>query len=178
MNAADPVAGAARSHRLGFGGRQDVAVHLVLARPERPLLPLGEIGGAGRHVEEASAAKARLGAQLVAEVAPDLEALHGERQFAQIAMLLAAPTPVPAGLLAANHALVEQRHRVAFLGEIIGGGAAGHAGTDHDDIDGGRQCVVTHDRLNGYGHRVLLSMLYGPEPGAVPSPSTRSPQWT
>src|SRR3954471_15313750 len=117
MNAADPVAGAAGCHGLGFGGRENVAVHLVLACLQRPLFPLGEIGLPVRDVEETGAAKAGLGTQLAVEVAPDLEAFHGERQFAQVAMLLAAPTPVPAGLLAADHALVEQGDGVALPGK-------------------------------------------------------------
>src|SRR5471030_635341 len=134
MNAADPVAGAARRHCLCLSGRQDMAVHLVLARLQCPRLPLGEIGGSVRYVDEAGAAKPCLCAELAIEVAPDLEALHGKRQFAQVAMLLAAPAPVPAGLLAADHSLLDQRHGMPLLGEIIGGGAAGHAGADHDDI--------------------------------------------
>ncbi len=47
------------------------------------------------------------------------------------------------------------------LGEVIGGGTAGHAGANHDDIDRRRQLVVTHDRLNGYGHGASLACFTG-----------------
>ena len=72
-------------------------------------------------------------------------------------MLLSAPAPVTAALLAADHALVEQGHRQALLGERIGGGAAGDAGADHDDIDGGGELEVADDGLNGRGHRFFLT---------------------
>src|SRR5262249_58182438 len=101
MDGAERGDGAAGRHGLGFGGAQDVAVHLVVARPERPGFPLREIGGAGRDVNQAGAAKSRVEAELLVELAPYLQALLRQGQLAQIAMLLAAPTPIAAGLLAA-----------------------------------------------------------------------------
>src|SRR5579864_6089426 len=115
MDAADPVAGAARCHRLGFRRREDAAVHLVFARLQSPFLPLREIGRPRRYIEKTGAAKARLGPQLAIEVAPDLQALHRQRKFAQVAMLLAAPAPVAAALLAGHVTLFDERDRVALL---------------------------------------------------------------
>ena len=51
-------------------------------------------------------------------------------------MLLAHPAPVAAALLAADPALVEQGDGEVALGEFVGGGDAGDAGADHDDVDG------------------------------------------
>jgi hypothetical protein len=68
-------------------------------------------------------------------------------------VLLAAPAPVPAALLAADHTLVEQGDRKPFLRQRVGGGTAGDSGADHDHIDGGGKFVVAENRLDGRGHR-------------------------
>ena len=63
----------------------------------------------------------------------------------QIAMLLAAPAPVPAALLASDVALFEQGDRVALPGEPVSGGTAGNTGANHDDIDGRRELFIAGD---------------------------------
>src|SRR5262245_52552174 len=117
MDAADPLRHAVGSQLLGLGRREDPAVHLVLACLERPGLPFGEVGRLGRDVDEACAAKACLSLDLAVELAPDLEALHGKRQFAQIAMLLATPAPVATALLAGDHAFLDDGDREVLLCE-------------------------------------------------------------
>ena len=154
MDAADPLAGAAGRELLGLGAAQHPAVHLILACLEGPRLPLGEVVRAIRDIGEAGAAEAGLGAQFAGQLAPDLQALHGERQFAQVAMLLAAPAPVPAGLLAADHTLLEQRHTVTAFRQPIGGRTARDAAADHHDFGGGREFLVADDGLDGWGHRL------------------------
>ena len=153
MHAADPVGHAARRHRLGLGWAQDAAVHLVLARAQGPFLPFREISATSRDVEQAGVSEAGFHAQFGVEALPYLQALHGERQLAQVAVLLAAPAPVPAALLAADHALVEQGDLVALLRQGVGGRRAGDAGADHDDVGGGGELVVADDGLKGRGHR-------------------------
>ena len=153
VHAADPVAGAARCHCFGLGPAQHMAVHLVLARPQGPFLPLGEVGGPRGDVHQAGPAKSRLDPQLAPEVAPEFQALHGKWQFAQVAVLLAAPAPVAAGLFAADTALVDQGDRDTLLRQGIGRGAAGDSRPDHHDVGRGGQPFVTQNRLHGWRHR-------------------------
>src|SRR5690242_13926483 len=105
VDTANPVRNAAGSHGLGFGCTQDPAMHLEVAGAQGPGFPLREVRLACRDVEQAGPAKARIDAELLVEAAPQFEALHRQRQLAQIAVLLAAPAPIAAGLLARDAAL-------------------------------------------------------------------------
>jgi len=125
----------------------------MVARAQGPRFPLREVGRPRGDVNQAGATKARIDTQLAAELAPDFQALHGQRQFAQVAMLLAAPTPVAAGLLAADPALLEQGDGEPLLRERIGRGAAGNAAADYHDVGRTRQLFITHDRLHRRRHR-------------------------
>src|SRR5215211_1361911 len=156
MDATDPALGAARRHRLGLGRGQHVAAHLHLAGLVGPARPPGEVALAGRHIDEAGAAKAGLRAELLVQAAPHVDGALGQRQFAQIAVLLAAPAPVAAGLLAGDVVLRDDGHRVALLGEMVGGGDAGDAAADHDDVGGWGQRCIALDAGDGRGHWVEL----------------------
>jgi hypothetical protein len=60
-------------------------------------------------------------------------------------VLLAAPAPVAAGLLAGDVALLDHGDRVALLDEMVGGGDAGDAAADDDDVGGWRQFFIAWD---------------------------------
>jgi hypothetical protein len=156
MHAADPVGGAAGRHRPGFADAQDTAVHAEVTRSQGPGFPLSKVGLAGRDVQQAGPSKAGLCPDFAVQFGPELEAFHGKRQLAQIAMLLAAPAPVAAGLFAGNVPLVEQRDRYALLRERVGSRTAGHAATDHDDVGGAWQLLVACQGLHEDRHRYAL----------------------
>ncbi len=128
LDAADPVLRAARRQLLDLGGAS------ARGYASGTRAPVWSIPPTSRNRRDASWHRPGRCGESPSSVpsswlsgAPYFEALHGERQFAQVAMLLAAPTPVPAGLLARDIALLEQGDRNTLLGECVRGGGARHA---------------------------------------------------
>src|SRR5262249_7221488 len=111
-----------------------------------------EISLACRDVEQPGPAKAGIDAKLLVEVAPQFEALHRQRKLAQIAVLLAAPAPIAAGLLTGDAPLLQKGNRHSFLCQSVGGGSAGHAAADHHHVCGTWQLFITHNRLHRGRH--------------------------
>ena len=69
-----------------------------------------------------------------AKAFPESEALGCHRQFAGVAVLLAAPAPVAARLFGADPALFHERDLHAAPGEIVGREDADDAAADHHHI--------------------------------------------
>jgi hypothetical protein len=88
----------------------------------------------GGDINQAGAAEAEIGTDLAIEGAPHLQAALDQRNLPRIAILLAAPAPVSAGLLAGNHALFQQGNAVALTRQHIGGGSTDDATANDDDI--------------------------------------------
>eukprot|EP01022_Parablepharisma_sp_SALTPOND_P020762 TRINITY_DN385_c1_g2_i1.p1 TRINITY_DN385_c1_g2~~TRINITY_DN385_c1_g2_i1.p1 ORF type:complete len:839 (-),score=212.52 TRINITY_DN385_c1_g2_i1:241-2757(-) len=116
------------------GGDAGSLGELAPVGPARELLVvIGEI-------EQAAASETGILAGLGAELFPQVDALGGHGQFAGVAVLLAAPAPVAAGLLGADPALLDQHHRHATPRQVIGGEDADDAAADHDYVGRGGRC--------------------------------------
>src|SRR5262249_54554811 len=107
------------------------------------------------HIEHAGASEAGLRADLAVEVVPDPEALLDERDLRAVTVLLAAPAPVPARLLAGDPALLHERDGHAALRQVISGGRADDAAADDHGIGGFRQRGIALDGVDGWRHQGL-----------------------
>ena len=87
-------------------------------------------------IDDALFAKSDILADRIAQLPPDAQRLDDHRQLACIPALLPYPTPVAAGLLAGDVALLADDHINALPGQEPGGGDADDAATDDDDIGG------------------------------------------
>ena len=117
-----------------------------------PARPAGKFGLIVAQVKQPAAAKTRVLAALCAKLFPERQALGGNRQFAGVAVLLAAPAPVAAGLLGSDQALFDQRHLQAAPGKIIGGEDTDDSTADNDGVCGCRQFRRCRDLLQRGGH--------------------------
>ena len=78
---------------------QHPGVDSFTAREFAPICPTIQFGAIIRQIEQATSAKAQIDADVFGHILPQREALGGQRQFACIPVLLAAPAPVTTGLL-------------------------------------------------------------------------------
>ncbi len=145
-----PVAGEPRRELVAL---QDRRMDLVLAGAVRPGLPARQVVRVVRAEEHALAAEAAIGA-LGLRLVPEPQALARQRDLLRRPALLAAPAPVPAGLLGADAALLDDRDLQALAGERQGGRHADHAAADDDDFGGLGQGRVARDGIEGRRHQV------------------------
>ncbi|MNX65147.1 hypothetical protein D3C86_961910 [compost metagenome] len=117
-----------------------------------PARPAGKLGFIVAQIKQPTAPKARVLAALCAKFFPKRQALGGNRQFAGVAVLLAAPAPVTAGLLRPDQALFDQRHLQTAPGEVIGGEDTDDAAADNDGVRRCRQFRRCRDLLQRGGH--------------------------
>jgi hypothetical protein len=132
------LAGCAAALRRFVRG-QHLGLDVDSARKLAPPRPAFQFLLAVAEVEQAASLEARHLAGFCGELLPQVQAFGGHRQFARIAVLLAAPAPVSARLLGADAALFHQRHLHAALGHVVGGKSADDAAADHDDVRMRRQ---------------------------------------
>jgi hypothetical protein len=96
--------------------------------------------------------KARVFTAVGGKLLPQVETLARQRQFASVAVLLPAPTPVAARLLGADPSLLDQDDRKTALGQVVGGEDTDDAAADHDDVSGGGRLGGCVDELQRRGH--------------------------
>ncbi len=128
-----------RRHADGFG---EIA----------PARPAGNLGFVVGEIKKTAAAETGIFARVGCEPLPEIEAFRGDRQFACVAVLLAAPTPVAARLLRADAALFYQHCFQTAPRQVIGRKDADNATADHDDIGGLRQVGGGVDEGKRRGH--------------------------
>src|SRR5204862_6122325 len=107
-----------------------------------PLFPAGKYALVVGRIDETAASKSKVPIDIERELVPQSHGDDRERQFAPVAVLLAAPTPVSARLFTGDVALLEERHREAALRQVIGGRRAEDAAADDDDIGLGRETLI------------------------------------
>jgi len=147
VDAAEPRAPVRRDLRGGLLGAQHPRVDVELARGRAPALPLDELLRVAGRIEQAAAPEAEITANVRRHFVPQPERDAGERQLARIAVLLPAPAPVAARLLAADVALLEQRDRLSALREEIPGRRTDNAAADDDDVGRVGKLLVAADTL-------------------------------
>ena len=128
----DPTRCLAPSRR--FLARQHVADDVLRGGEAAPAGPAFDLGFAVAEIEQAASAKADVVANLVCEAIPELQGPGRHRQLAGVAVLLAAPSPVPAGLFATYDTLLQQCDGHPAPSQVVGRGGTHDAATDHDDI--------------------------------------------
>jgi hypothetical protein len=117
----------------------------VASRVFGPAFPFRHLGGVVGDPGDPGAPEAHVAPCAPGEIVPLHEAALDQRDFPPVAALLAAPTPVPARLLAADRALLDERDLQAVLRQREGGGRADDAGADDDAIGAlGRRCIALH----------------------------------
>ncbi|MCY1519956.1 hypothetical protein D9M68_547210 [compost metagenome] len=141
----------------GFGAAQHMGGDPLGDGELAPLGPAIELGLVIRQIEQAAAAETEVFAEVSGDLLPEREALGRQRQFARVAVLLAAPAPVAAGLLGADTALLHQGNAHALTGHEIGGAYANDAPADDDDIGAFRQLRTGLRGDQGSRHSVLLA---------------------
>src|SRR5215218_6477922 len=99
-----------------------------------PLCPARELVLVLRQIEKAAAAKPCILAGLLCHHLPEIEALRRYRQLARVAVLLAAPAPIAAGLLGGHAPLLKEGDTDSPSCEIIRREDPHHAAADDDDI--------------------------------------------
>src|SRR4029077_11353299 len=104
-----------------------------------PLCPAGQLIVVVRQVQKAAAVETRVFTCLVGKPLPEIEALGRNRQFARVAVLLAAPSPVAARLFGGDEALFKQRKCEPATDEMRAVEHAPHAAADDDDACLSRQ---------------------------------------
>src|SRR3990167_9721201 len=97
---------------------QHARLHADRAGIFTPLRPRRNFSFVVTDIKQSAAPKAGFFAALDPELLPQVERLGCQRQLALIAVLLAAPAPVTAGLLAPDHALFDQRHLQSAFGQV------------------------------------------------------------
>ena len=138
---------------MRFFRRQQMADETDLLRLLAPLFPARHVRLVLRAVEDAATAKAEIQADFAAQLFPALQAAHRQRQFVEVAVLLPYPAPVAPGLLAADRAFLEQRHRNALLRQFVGDGGTDNAAADHHHIDLVGKGRAVCDSIDFYAHR-------------------------
>ncbi len=124
-----------------------------------PARPAGNLGFVVGEIKQAAAAEACVFARLGGEALPEVEALRGDRQFARIAVLLAAPAPIAARLFRTDPALLDQHGLQPPLRQVIGREHADNAAANHDDIGGLGQVGggVDEGKRRGHGNLQFLT---------------------
>ena len=117
-----------------------------------PARPAGQFRLVIAEVEQAAAAKAGVFAGFRREAVPQIEAARCHRQFAGVAVLLAAPSPVPGGLFGADASLFDERDLHAAPGQIVGREDADNAAADHHRVRGPWQLARCLDVLQRCAH--------------------------
>ena len=136
----------------GLSAAQHVGRHAGGLRKITPAGPTRQLGLVVAEVQQPAAMKAGVFTALGGKSFPEIEALARHRQFASVAVLLAAPAPVAARLLGADPALLDQGDRHAALGQVVGGEDTDDAAADHDDVSRGRRRGGSVDVLQRRGH--------------------------
>ena len=108
-------------------------------------------------VENSAWTKAGFPANALIHVRPEPHGVDDERDFARIAPHLAAPAPIPAGLLAANLTLFENRDGNAALGKRQRRANPNDAAADNGRINRFRQFGIAFKRAQGKQHEAALS---------------------
>src|SRR5687767_9817146 len=133
MHATQPLPDAAALHDAR-GLRRVEHASTDAERPSvlaAPLLPSGDLLRIVGCVEQAALTETKVTPDIALHLFPVAKRQRGERQLAHVAVLLAAPAPVAAGLLAADVTLFEKGDREPALGQEIGRGNADDAAADH-----------------------------------------------
>jgi len=102
-----------------------------------PRLVAGGLAGSGGEIEDALLPEAGIRAGSRIHALPEPQALDGEGDLGGVSSHLAAPAPVPTGLLAADVAFLAQGHRNSPLGKRQGSACADNAAADNHDVDFG-----------------------------------------
>ena len=140
VQGAFPAAGKAGKPLGKFAGRKHARVELVLFGQFQPVGEIGHAGIAVADIEHAALVEAGVLADLGIQGAPDAQAFHDQRNLLGRAALLAHETPVPAGLLARDPALLAEQDRDSLAGQEIGGRDADDAAAHDNDVDAFGQC--------------------------------------
>ena len=138
-DAALPRAAGRLAALRGLATAQHVRGHASGLREFAPLGPGGNLGFVIAEVQQSAAREARVFAAVGGKPIPELQAPGRHRQFARVAVLLAAPAPVPARLFGADQSLLDQCDLQAALLQVIRGKHADDAATDDHDIGRRRQ---------------------------------------
>ena len=116
------------------GGAEDLGVDAEVACAGDPGFVAGKFPLAACREIAAALAEADALADVGFEAAPDPIGGHRDRQFPEIAALLANPAPVAAGLFAGDMAFFADDDVDPALREEPGGGDADDAAADDDDV--------------------------------------------
>src|SRR4051794_14955046 len=114
-----------------------------------PLCPACKLVFVLREIQKPAAAKPRVFAGFLRYFLPQIQTLRCHRQLARVAVLLTAPSPVSARLLAGDTPFFNEGDLHATAREIICREDAHYAATDHDDVGlprKGRTRLDMHER--------------------------------
>ena len=124
---------------IGLFGAKHKCGHTGSAREIPPRLPSGQQALVLRKIKQATTPEVGVFPGLPCNIFPKLQALRRHRQFAGVAVLLAAPAPVPARLLSGDAPLFEQGNPHTPARQIVSGEYTHHATADDDCIRLARQ---------------------------------------
>ncbi|MNQ83504.1 hypothetical protein D3C85_985870 [compost metagenome] len=154
---AQPGLAGRRAALRGFGAAQHMGGDALGDREVAPFRPAVQLGLVIRQVEQAAAAETEVLVEVGGDLLPERETLGGQGQFARVAVLLAAPAPVAAGLLGAYTALLEHSNAHTLTGHVIGGAYADDAAADDDGIGAFWQLRCGRNGDQGSRHSILLA---------------------
>ena len=113
---------------------QNLGLNSFTFGPGAPAGPSLKFRLSVRKIQQPTAGKAQIFTRFGLDVFPQLKTAGRQLKLALVAIHLAAPTPVPAGLFRADPTLFNQCDGDAALRQEIGGANAYDAATDHHDI--------------------------------------------